>query len=161
MSWLWWLQIGADLVLIGAVGLLLMRLRSGGGSPRGAAPADLEGFILEAGRLSKEFDRLLGEKRELVRSTLGALDQRIAKLKQAAAELEESPPAPQTPPAPSGASAPAETPSGGMAEFRRKVIKLARQGREPADIARATGRPRGEVELVLELSGGRSNPSRK
>ncbi len=149
MHWLWWLQIAADVVLIAAVGMLLLRLRGLGELPKVASPADLESFISEAQKLSTEFDRLLGEKRELVATTLNTLDGRIRQLKQMAAGLEQARPPARTP-APA-AAAPAGDDS--LARFRRQVLELTRQGKSPADIAEATGKSRGEVELVLGLSG--------
>jgi nucleoid-associated protein YgaU len=160
MSWLWWVQIAADVVLVAAVGLLLWRLKGLGELPRAATPKDLEQFISESQRLSGEFDRLLGEKRELVNSTLAGLDARISQLRGLAEELEgrvaqarSAAPAP-----PAQAAPPAAAPAGPRAEealagFRQKVLALAKEGKAPAQIARATGRPRGEVELVLGLSG--------
>ena len=147
MSWLWWLQLVADLVLLGAVALLLFRLRAPADSSRAASASELDSFINEAGRLTQEFDRLLAEKRELVNTTLTTLDQRIARLQKMAQELETRPdPAPPEPePRPEGDQA--------VAAFRRQVLKLAAQGRNAKEIAQATGRPRGEVELVLGLSG--------
>ena len=147
MSWLWWLQLAADLVLLGAVALLLFRLRGPADPSRAASAAELDSFITEAGRLTQEFDRLLAEKRELVNTTLTTLDQRIARLQNLARELENrqapAPAAPETPPDPDQA----------VAAFRRQVLKLAAQGQGAEQIAKATGRPRGEVELVLGLSG--------
>jgi hypothetical protein len=164
MSWLWWVQIAADVVLVAAVGLLLWRLRGLGELPKAATPQDLEQFISESQRLSGEFDRLLGEKRELVNSTLAGLDARISQLRGLAEELEgrvakAQSSAPARPAAPAAAAAPeAGAPARGRTEeplagFRQKVLSLAKQGKAPAQIARATGRPRGEVELVLGLSG--------
>jgi hypothetical protein len=161
-SWLWWAQLAADVLLLAAVVLLYLRPRGAGRPAPGQAPADMEGFLAEAGRLSKEFDRLLAEKRELVGSTLATLDGRIARLKEMAAELERSqrqappPPAPQpaAPPAPAAPSA--EEALAGPAgrdpqSFRDQVRELSRQGQSAQQIAQATGRPRSEVELALSL----------
>ncbi len=159
MSWLWWIQIGADILLIGAVVLLLGKLNRLGGLRSASSTDDLDEFIDEAGQLAKEFDRLLAEKRQLVGTTLKTLDQRIdqlntmliqaektgAKLQKAQAEPRQSKPAPAKPAGPVAGES-------GPAVFRRKVEELSRLGRTPAQIAEATGRPRGEVELVLGLA---------
>jgi hypothetical protein len=159
-SWLWWVQLAVDALLAAAVLLLFLRLRAAGRAVPGSAPADLEGFLSEAGRLSKEFDRLLAEKRELVGSTLATLDGRIARLREMAAELERNPPRAAAPPpapaAPPPPAQPAEEASAGPGaqdspSFRDRVRQLSRQGRTPQQIAQATGRPRSEVELALSL----------
>lgn len=146
ISSLWWILIAGDLLLMAAVVALWLRLRSVGDLPKVASPRDLEQFISEAQKLTQEFDRLLGEKRQLVRTTLATLDERIAQLNQMRQEAEKSleTAARIQPQAPLG--------SDGMDQFRRQVLELARKGRQPAQIAQATGRPRGEVELVLGLS---------
>lgn len=144
MHWLWWLQVLADILLIGAVVVLLARLGRGSRPAAGIKGPDLEEFVSEASRLSAEFDRLLGEKRELVAGTLASLDRRIEELKSLAAELERA-----------GASQPA--PTGDAPDFKQKVAELAAAGKDPAAIAAATGRPRGEVELALGLSGRKTS----
>lgn len=143
MHWLWWLQILADILLIGAVVVLLTRMGRGAGAASGVKGPDLDGFVQEASRLSADFDRLLGEKRELVASTLAGLDRRIAELKSLAVDLQE-----QAPPAPPPTAGPDD-----IAGFRQKVVELAAAGQDAAAIATATGRPRGEVELALGLAG--------
>ena len=153
MSLIWWLQIAADALLIAAVLVLILRMRSGKAPAPGASAAELELFIKEAKSVSQEFDRILGEKRQLVRTTLKALDERIAQLEKNKAELAPQPPAQAKPkPAPAAPAAPAAE-ADGMEAFRRKVLELSRKGQKPAQIAQATGRPRGEVELVLGLNG--------
>jgi hypothetical protein len=153
MHWLWWVQIGADLILLGAIAVLLAKLTRGGAvsSEASASSADLERFLEEAGRLTQEFDRLLGEKRELVRTTLTTLDHRIEQLNEMTREMDARIEACQAPPV-----APQEAfTSGPMNEFREKVAKLASEGKTSSQIAQATGRPRGEVELVLGLNSGK------
>lgn len=155
MHWLWWVQIVADVVLIAAVGMLLMRLKNLGDLPRVASPADLENFITEAQSLSTEFDRLLGEKRELVASTLSTLDGRINELQQMSGDAAAQIAAAQKTPPPAASSLGQKTgqDKNSLAQFRSKVLELSRQGKKPADIAEQTGQSRGEVELVLGLSG--------
>lgn len=159
MHWLWWVQIVADVVLIAAVGMLLMRLKNLGDLPRVASPADLENFITEAQSLSTEFDRLLGEKRELVATTLNTLDGRINELQQMSGDAAAQIAAAQKTPPPAAPSAAVSTgqktgqDKNSLAQFRSKVLELSRQGKKPADIAEQTGKSRGEVELVLGLSG--------
>ncbi len=151
MSWLWWLQLAADLVLVGAVALLLIKLRGPADASRAASASELDSFITEAGRLTQEFDRLLAEKRELVNTTLNTLDQRIANLQKMLQQLEN-----QSPPTAPRPAPPADTktdPDRAVASFRKQVLELAAQGQGAEQIAKATGRPRGEVELVLGLSG--------
>lgn len=158
MHWLWWLQLLADLALLAAVAVLLLRLRRGAGAGPELSTKELERFMSEAGRLTGEFDRLLAEKRVLVKSTLESLDQRIAELKRQAELLDrplrrsarEEVPAESAPTRPGGAPLAGDRQEG-MEAFRRRVLELARQGKKAAQIAEATGRPRGEVELVLGL----------
>ncbi len=166
MNWLWWVQIGADILLIGGLLVLLSRLKGSGGANL-SAPKEMQDFLAEGQRLSQEFDRLLGEKRELVGTTLATLDNRIVQLKAIVEDLETRlKNARQVSKAteagnaeavkePAGDSSSAASQPGNQAldEFRKKVMRLARQGKAPAQIAEATGRPRGEVELVLGLSG--------
>jgi outer membrane murein-binding lipoprotein Lpp len=166
MNLLWWVQIAADVLLLGALLLLLTRLRSGG-SAGISAPSEMKDFLVEGQRLSQEFDRLLGEKRELVNTTIATLDNRIAQLRSMADEMEarvkaagktsrqaqSAEPNPAPPPADAGSQTNPDSDSQALDAFRKKVLKLARQGKAPAQIAEATGRPRGEVELVLGLSG--------
>ena len=142
MSWLWVLQIAADALLIGALLVLILRLRRTGPLPQGLTPAKLTQFIEEAEGLSKEFDHLLAEKRELINTTLASLDARIKHLKDMAAEA--------VPPT-QARSDPAAN-KNDMQSFRKKVRNMADKGMKPAEIATAVGRPRGEVELVLGLS---------
>ncbi|KMY68970.1 hypothetical protein AAU61_05290 [Desulfocarbo indianensis] len=160
MNWLWWVQIAADVLLIGGLIVLLSRLRGGGEGL--SAPREMQNFLEEGQRLSREFDRVLGEKRELVGTTMAVLDDRVSQMRRMVEDLEQrlnaarelsrelakaAPPLADKPPA-------ANQPSGqAMDQFRQKVMKLARQGKAPAQIAELTGRPRGEVELVLGLSG--------
>lgn len=152
MDWLWWLQLALDLCLLAGLGLLFWRLRGGKNGARPATTADLQRFIAEAARLSQDFDRLLAEKRELVGTTLKTLDDRIAHLQAMVSQLKTPPrpPAPTPRPAPATPDAPA-SPAG--QDFRALVLKLASQGKSAQEIASATGRPRGEVELVLGLTG--------
>ncbi|MBI5521256.1 MAG: hypothetical protein HY910_01415 [Desulfarculus sp.] len=160
MDWLWWPQLALDLVLLAGLGVLLWRLRGGSGS-RPATPADLQRFIAEAARLSQDFDRLLAEKRELVGTTLKTLDDRIAHLQAMVSQIKNPPRAQAPSQAPAPAPAPAQTPvppaapaaSPGGQDFRALVLQLAGQGKSAQEIASATGRPRGEVELVLGLTG--------
>ncbi len=164
MTWLWWLQFGADLLLIGAVIVLLGRLRSGGGASL-AAPKEMQEFLAEGQRLSREFDRILGEKRELVGTTISTLDNRLAQMREMVDDLEKrlaearklarslEAPAPDAGADKGGTAGKTKAEDKALEEFRRKVLALARQGKAPAQIAEATGRPRGEVELVLGLSG--------
>ena len=166
MNWLWWLQIAADVLLIGGLLVLLSRLRKGTASGI-SAPKEMEIFLEEGQRLSQEFDRLLGEKRELVNTTISTLDNRIAQLRamieemeshlksagKASRELNPSQAGSRTPRFEAKVDGGANDDGQALDAFRKKVLKLARQGKAPAQIAEATGRPRGEVELVLGLSG--------
>ncbi len=151
MDWLWWLQLGLDVLLLGLLGALFWRLRAASGGARPTTPADLQRFIAEATRLSGEFDRLLAEKRELVGTTLKTLDDRINHLQALASQL-KNPPRPPAAPAPAPQAPAAALASPGQ-DFRARVLALASQGRSAQEIAQATGRPRGEVELVLGLTG--------
>lgn len=161
MDWLWWTQLGLDVLLLAAVVYLVLRLRSPRSASRGATPADLERFLGEATRLTQEFDRLLGEKRELVGTTIKTLDNRISHLQAMAAQLKDPPPAPRPAPpaAPAAPVTPAPAPAAPEAsqrirpeDFRALVLRLAGQGKTAQEIAQTLGRPRGEVDLVLGLS---------
>ncbi|MCA1989013.1 MAG: hypothetical protein LDL07_07700 [Desulfarculus sp.] len=166
MPGLWWLLIAADLLLVLAVAALFWQIRRGGGSGPAQTPREMEEFLREASRLSREFDRLLGEKRELVAASLDGIDQRLNELRRLAVALDQrlaetrSQLATATTavaaPAPSGTT-PAvpqeEGPAPPPTDFRRQVLDLARQGKKAPEIAAAIGRPRGEVELVLGLLG--------
>ena len=157
ISWLWWLQLGLDLVLLAALSALIWRLGGLARISAGLKPPDLEAFVNEAQELSAEFDRLLGEKRKLISGALDSLDERIARLRQMGLELEQTAlaaarvkqavakPPPEPAPEPRGDQE--------VDIFRRKVLKLADNGKTAAEISEITGHPRGEVELVLGLSG--------
>jgi len=160
MGWLWWVQIAADVLLIGGLIVLLRRLRGGGEGL--AAPREMQDFLEEGQRLSREFDRVLGEKRELVGTTIAVLDDRVSQMRQLLDDLEQRLNAARelsrelakaAPPVADKSPAAAQASGQAMDQFRQKVMKLARQGKAPAQIAELTGRPRGEVELVLGLSG--------
>lgn len=161
MPGLWWLLIAADLLLVLAVAALFWQIKRGGKSSPGQTPREMEGFLAEAAKLSREFDRLLGEKRELVAASLSGIDQRLNELKRLAAALDQrlaetrsQLAAAATPPAAAPVpAAPREEPPSPPPDFRTQVLGLARQGKKAAEIAAAVGRPRGEVELVLGLSG--------
>lgn len=171
MPGLWWLLIAADLLLVLAVAALFWQIRRGGGSGPARTPREMEEFLREASRLSREFDRLLGEKRELVAASLDGIDQRLNELRRLAVALDQrlaetrsqlatattaTATTAATAPAPSGTT-PAvpqeEGPTPPPTDFRRQVLDLARQGKKVPEIAAAIGRPRGEVELVLGLLG--------
>ncbi|MCB2184846.1 MAG: hypothetical protein KQJ78_00405 [Deltaproteobacteria bacterium] len=177
MNWLWWMQIAADALLLLVVLALLLRLRKVGELPKPATPEDLESFISEAERLSKEFDRLLGEKRQLITTTLNSLDERISHLNGMLERTEEDAPSLASPRPPrreaiqllenGPAAAPAPPPPAPAPEillldqaveeskpsdFRSLVGQLAREGKSAAEIAKLTNRPRGEVELVMGLN---------
>lgn len=140
-QWYWAAQLGLDILLVAAVGLLLWRLGRAGGPASGGAAPDVDNFVTEAAQLSKEFDRLLAEKRQLIGSTLAALDSRLKQLHELAGQVERP-----------AAPAPAQAEPVASSGFREQVLDMARQGRTVQEIAQATGRPRGEVELVLDLS---------
>lgn len=161
MDWLWWVQIGADALLVLALVGLLLKLRAPGDGAGGVAAADVERFVDEAGKLSKEFDRLLNEKRQLVQTALATLDDRIEQLQGLMGQAEDAAQRLDDGLAdaeyggvdqPRDPQAKAVEDSIAMAEVRREVCRLADQGQSAAEIAEATGRPRGEVELILGLS---------
>jgi hypothetical protein len=181
-EWLWWIaQIIVDGVLLAAVFMLAARLRRDSAPLNHQAHVAARDFVEQAGALAREFDRLLGEKRELVGTTLATLDAKInemrAMLEQAqdmkaqAASVSKN-----TPAKPKGSDlfnlpadhpvfrateqAPASVPqlkntlgedAGNYHDFRSKVIALYNSGQNPQDIALSTGRPRAEVELVIAL----------
>jgi hypothetical protein len=88
---IWWIaQIALDVILLAAVFVLASRIKprapgSAAQKQAGLAAAD---FVDEAGRLAREFDRLLGEKRELVGTALSTLDGRIEELKAMLEQLQ-------------------------------------------------------------------------
>ncbi|MCA1905428.1 MAG: hypothetical protein LDL11_02410 [Desulfarculus sp.] len=165
MPGLWWWLIAADLLLVLAVAALFWQARRGGGSGVARTPREMEDFLREASRLSREFDRLLGEKRELVAASLDGIDQRLNELRRLAVALDQrlaetrselaAVATAAAPPTPSGPTPAASREEGSPppTDFRRQVLELARQGKQAAEIAAALGRPRGEVELVLGLLG--------
>ena len=178
MDWLWWLQIGADALLVLVVAVLIFRLKSPGAAGDLPNEEDWQQFIKEASELGQEFDRLLAEKRELVKSVLTGLDRRIAQLEEIKQDINrrvaDSPPAvkPDIDHTPADIDADARPRSRSsrdnldlderalsasklspeaMDVFRNTVLKLAKEGQGASEIAKDTGRPRGEVELILSL----------
>lgn len=78
---IWWAaQITLDIILLIIVFVLLARLKKGKGMGH-QAPLATEDFVEQAGQLAREFDRLLGEKRELVATTMSTLDASIGELR--------------------------------------------------------------------------------
>jgi hypothetical protein len=181
-EWLWWIaQIIVDGILLTAVFILAAKLRRDSAPLNNQAHVAARDFVEQAGALAREFDRLLGEKRELVGTTLATLDAKISEMramleqtqdmKAQAAAIPKATPAKSkgsdlfnlppdhpvfraTEPAP--ASAPQlksapEEEAGSYQNFRGKVIELYNSGKNPQDIALSTGRPRAEVELVIAL----------
>jgi hypothetical protein len=167
MDWMWWLQIGADGFLLLVVALLLFRLRGLGKLNQMRDEKEWEEFIKQAGDISMEFDRLLNEKRELVSRTLKGLDQRIEELKSMQGSVgpaivmpaveKEKPPEPKPrddvePIQESRIKSAAKLTPQAMEEFRSTVLELAEDGQKARQIAKSTGRPQGEVELILRLN---------
>ncbi len=188
-EWLWWIaQIAVDVILLLAVFVLLAKLKKGKGVS-GQAPLAAQDFVEQAGNLAREFDRLLGEKRELVGTTLATLDARISELRAmldqaqalnqkvsaevvtataakpvaaarrvlVASRAHQAAPVPENdsfdlPPGhplhQAGVEAVGLSPE---QDFRQQVIRLHGLGRNSAEIALATNRPRAEVELLLAL----------
>lgn len=80
LEWIWWIaQIFIDIILLAALFIMAGRLKKQ--KSLGQAPMAAEDFVEQAGNLAREFDRLLGEKRELVGTTLATLDARIDELR--------------------------------------------------------------------------------
>jgi ABC-type transporter Mla subunit MlaD len=80
-EWLWWIaQIIVDGILLAAVFILAARLRRDHAPLNNQAHVAVRDFVEQAGVLAREFDRLLGEKRELVGTTLAALDAKISEM---------------------------------------------------------------------------------
>jgi hypothetical protein len=87
---IWWLaQIVLDAILLAAVFVLTFRANPGSSKSAAQGQAGLAAadFVAEASQLAREFDRLLGEKRELVGTTLATLDSRIEELKAVLEQL--------------------------------------------------------------------------
>ena len=82
-EWIWWIaQIAIDVILVVALFVLLSKLKKAKGSGAdGQTQLAAHDFVEQAGQLAREFDRLLGEKRELVGTTLSTLDVRVAELR--------------------------------------------------------------------------------
>ncbi len=177
MDWLWWLQIGADALLVLVVAILIFRLKGVGKNSDLPQGEDWEQFIREASELGREFDRLLNEKRKLVKNVLNGLDERIAHLEALKTDFDrqakdapagpnpsmdrvpgepeavrKSEPEPVAEPGPGPALSASKLSPEAMDEFRATVLELAQQGQDAAKIAKGTGRPRGEVELILNLN---------
>ena len=103
-------------------------------------------------------------------ATLEGLDQRIAELKSLQEGFDsqegarplpinramDSLPAPKQPPSQkqedSRLKSGAKLSPTAMEEFKAKVVELAQQGQKAEQIAKDTGRPQGEVELILRLN---------
>jgi len=123
--------------VIAAVVMLVRRMR------RAQVP-QLEEFLAEAGELAKRFDRLLNDKRQLVKATLEGLDARIEELNRLIAEADER-----------IAELKQLGPGAREPSLRDQILAMAAQGKPASEIARATGRSIGEVELVLGLGKNR------
>ena len=173
MDWMWWLQIGADALLVLAVAMLIFRLKGMGPGDDLPHVEDWAKFIKEASELGQEFDRLLNEKRELVSQVLRGMDERIAVLQElkgnVSQEIKKAPPAvnrsldrmpaepapapePEPEPEPGPALSASKLSPEAMDKFRTTVLELAKEGQGASEIAKGTGRPRGEVELILSLN---------
>ena len=176
MEYFWWIQIGLDAVLLLGILLLAARLFKAKEKTTSDSFYGADEFVQEAGRLAKEFDRLLGEKRELVGTLLATLDARIAELramieqaeqakqdilrpsKKIVAEFEPPTPQlsddfslPQVHPLRSTNNTPSVAQPATEQNFKEQVAQLVKQGKNVAEIVKLTGRPRGEVELVMAL----------
>ena len=176
MEYFWWIQIGLDAVLLLGILLLATRLFKAKGKKASDNFYGADEFVQEAGRLAQEFDRLLGEKRELVGTLLATLDARIAELRAMIEQAEQAkqnmlrpskkiisefePPTPQLSDdfnLPQGHPLRAVNHATAVAQptteqdFKDQVAQLVKQGKNAAEIVKLTGRPRGEVELVMAL----------
>ena len=82
-DWIWWIgQLAIDIILLIALFVLLSKLKKAKGGNMGEQTTlSAQDFVEQAGQLAREFDRLLGEKRELVGTTLSTLDARIDELR--------------------------------------------------------------------------------
>ena len=120
---------------------------------------DLEQLLIElheaARRLNAQMDTKAGRLEALIRDA----DARISHLRQALAASASEPHAQSAPPRVGSPeidvvvddSTRAAEPAGSDNLARHRVLSLAREGKNPVQIAQDTGVPPGEVELILAL----------
>lgn len=110
--------------------------------------ADIEAFKVEAHDFTRQLAALLDSKAARLERLIADADERLARLDRTGGGAAR----PQRPidaapcPAPSIAS-PATNPA------HERIYRLADQGLDPIEIARKTGQPTGQVELILALRG--------
>ena len=152
-GWLWLALFIAGLIVIVFVlrRHAAMRQRSSG-NPARPASADqelrrsMDQLLVELQETSREINATIDTKTAVLNKLIEDADRRIETLKA----MESKTPIGQT-----GMSAPPSAPVSDearrRAEIEREILRLADSGKTELEIARATGVPRGEVELVLSL----------
>ena len=104
----------------------------------------MDRLLIELQEASREINATIDTKTAVLNKLIADADRRIETLKA----LEKNAP-------PSAAAGPAEPPlteeARRRAALERDILRLAGEGKTELEIARLTGLPRGEVELVLSL----------
>ena len=128
---------------------------------------DLEQLLIElheaARRLNAQMDTRAARLEALIRDA----DARIAHLQQTPAASAPAPPAPSASPEAGSCEIDVvvddSTPRAEAAKredaVRQRILSLAREGRDPIQIAQDTGVPPGEVELIVALHAPAAAPS--
>jgi hypothetical protein len=129
---------------------------------------DLQQLVVELHEASRRLNAQMDTKAARLEALIRDADERIAGLERQLASAE-----PTQPPEPSGDSQPSSrinvvlddsTPTEETQEavdpVRERILSLAREGRNPVQIAKETGVPPGEVELILALQqAGNASPA--
>ncbi|SMC19373.1 hypothetical protein SAMN02746041_00656 [Desulfacinum hydrothermale DSM 13146] len=141
MDWHTGLQLLIDLVLVALLaGLFLSRRRGGSEEELRSLLGTFEGIVSETKTLADEFEKNLQQRAELIQHILGLLDEKLEKAKDTLDRLDTKPGRTESRPAP---------PS--QRKDTASILRLARSGLSAEEIALATQRPVGEVELILSL----------
>jgi hypothetical protein len=144
------LQVALEAVLVLLMIVFLFKLRR----LRGPNPLDfdelhgaVERFLSESDRLSRNFSKNLEQKKELSLSLLLKLERKINEMNSLLRSAEKSQPVIET----KEVANDVDQVDPATPESRTLVLKLAREGFSPEEIARQARLNRGEVELILDL----------
>lgn len=107
----------------------------------------IESFKIEAHEFTRQLAALLDTKAERLERLIADADDRLARM----ADAEHRPAAP--PPRPSPHRHRPIDPPARVDPTHTKIYQLADAGMDPIEIARQTGQPTGQVELILALRG--------
>jgi len=141
MDWKTGLQLLVDLGLLALLaGLILSRRRNRSEAELRSLIGTFEGIVSETKSLADEFETNIQERARLIQRILGLLDEKLEQARDTLARLEARS---------SGAPPPSAPPR--ERKDTASILQLARSGLSVQEIAQATQRPVGEVELVLSL----------